>query len=174
MNTLGNQKKASIGLITGFAILFTPLFFVGIAIIIGSLIYAAIQKGGRKHADENGEDTISELLHQRAARKLDTEGSIMKHNRTKESFERMSKEDEKNYSHYKNIKNTYEQTVTPILIKKNNSNKCEVCRTIHTKPIKYCEICGELFGDGLKCTFCSVKNELNAEYCKNCGVKFKG
>ncbi|PKM52382.1 MAG: hypothetical protein CVV02_01120 [Firmicutes bacterium HGW-Firmicutes-7] len=173
MEKTGNQNKLSIGMIIGFALLFTPLFLVGIVIIIGSLIYAMIKKGRIKQEEDGfGRALNSELFAEKSARKNLGISSIVTHMRT-ESIERMSKEDQSNYTHYNNIKNSYEQTVKPIHIKKNNSNKCEVCRTIHTTPIKYCEVCGELFGDGLKCTFCSVKNELNADYCKNCGVRFK-
>lgn len=173
MNTLGNEKKVSIGVIIGFALLFSPFIIIGIIIIIVSIIYGEIRNRSEKEEDGFGQDLNSELSAQRTARKEDGLGSSIKHSRIKDQLEKMSKEDQKNYTHYDNIKNSYEQTVKPILIKKNSSNKCEVCRTIHSTPIKYCEICGELFGDGLKCTFCSVKNELNAEYCKNCGVKFK-
>lgn len=155
------ENKMSIPYIIGFALLFTPLFFVGIIIIIWCII-----KSYKKEAEGKSKDFNKTAVQERKIT------SQKKFDRKIWSAEKMSKEDRKNYEEYCKTNNSYEQAVRPILKKRNPSNKCEVCRNIHSKPTSYCEVCGELFDDGLMCTFCKTKNELNSTYCKNCGVKF--
>lgn len=170
-----NKKgNVPVSLIIGFSILFTPLFFIGIIMIIGSLIamYNKKQQTGQTNIKEFMAD-LSNLTQQNKPIQHGEKGAPKRHLRNHEPTEKMTKEDLENYKKYSSIKNSYEQTVIPIRVKRNDSNKCEVCRNIRTKNVPYCEICGELFGEGQRCTFCKTKNELNALYCKNCGVRFK-
>lgn len=176
MDTNQYKKKSGVpvGIIVGFSMLFTPLFFIGIILIVWSIIIMV--KKNQNNMVESGvfKEAMTNTNITKQSRPMQFQGDeIKRHTRTHEPIEKMSKEDRDNYQKYHSIKNSYEQTVVPIKLKRNETNMCQVCRNVSTKNVPYCEVCGELFGDGLKCTFCKTKNELNAEYCKNCGVRFK-
>lgn len=175
-NSKQYNKKGNVpvSMIIGFSILFTPLFFVGIILIIGSIIamYKKKQESGEINVKEVLND-LSNLTHENKSLQYVEKDSPERHIRNHEPTEKMTKEDRENYKKYSNLKNSYEQTVIPIRVKRNNSNTCEICRNVRTKNTSYCKVCGELFEEGLKCTFCKTKNELTALYCKNCGVRFK-
>lgn len=173
-----NQKKnkgnVPVGLIVGFSILFTPLFFIGIIVIVITLVSMMKKKQGISFKAGQNMDTITSYLEQpeKVVMYKNVEAP-KRHIRDHEPKEKMTKEDRENYKRYHSVKNSYEQTVVPVRVKKNETNICQVCRNTRTKNTPYCQVCGELFGEGLKCTFCKTKNELNTQYCKNCGVKFK-
>ena len=156
MGINGNQSKnLSSPYIVGFILLFTPLFFIGIIIIIWSLF-------SNKNKDKNIID-----------KKIITNHS---HNRHKTIIPGKNldayNEDLRDYKEYKRKTFLYEQAVRPIFKKRNPSNRCEVCRNINKAGNKYCEICKEILDDCLVCTFCKTRNELGSTHCKNCGIKF--
>lgn len=165
MKEVFNKKnKISPIYVISFALLFTPFFFVGIAIIIVYVIFTNIKKSNLNGLDTSKAPDSNNRPYNR----------IKRHTRVgDDEVEKMTNEDRKRHRHYSEIKNSYEQTVKVLPVRSNNTERCEVCKTVQSKPGTHCEICGELFGEGVRCGFCKCKNELYATHCKNCGVKFE-
>lgn len=167
-----NNKISPIYVIS-FILLFTPLFFVGIALIVVYMIVLNIKRLNPRV--ENPSEPSSDFKKAENRNRKNSPGymSNKRHWRGEEFDERMTSETRKKYQYYSEIKNNYEQTVKTVPARRNTSNRCEVCRALQTNPGTHCEVCGELFDEGIRCTFCKCKNELYATHCKNCGVKFE-
>lgn len=161
-NNTRQANKMSIPYIIGFALLFSPLFYIGIIIIIGYIIFSY-----KKEAiDINKKETIDTNKRKNIA--------IPEGKRTiipRKKFD-ASMKDLRDYEEYKRKNYLLEESIKPILKKRDTTNKCDVCRNQHSKPTTYCEVCKELLDDSFICTFCKTKNELNLTHCKNCGIKF--